>query len=76
MLLGLRLHMTGLQLLTYAFPGAVVELEQLFDLKVRIKSFFASIPDQCCKVCYMLGERKTSACGAVCKKFAGVILYP
>lgn len=54
----------------------VVDLDKLFDLKVRINSFFASIPEQCCKVCYILGERTTSACGAVCKKFSGVFLCP
>ena len=56
--------------------GTVVDLDELFGLKVRINSFFASIPDQCCKVCYILGERTTSACGAVCKKFSGVFLCP
>ena len=54
----------------------VVDLDKLFDLKVRINSFFASIPEQCCKVCYILGERTTSACGAVCKIFSGVFLCP
>jgi hypothetical protein len=55
----------------HAYAGVAANLDQLFGLKVRINSFFASIPDQCCKVCHILGERTTSTCGAVCKKFAG-----
>jgi hypothetical protein len=69
-----RVIMTDLQLLPYAYAGVVVDLDQLFGFKVRINSFLASIPDPCCKVCYILGERRTSTCGAVCKKFAGVML--
>ena len=53
-----------------------VDLDKLFGLKVKINSFFASIPDQCCKVCHILGERTPSACGKVCKKFAGVVFCP
>jgi hypothetical protein len=70
-----RRHAMGLQLIAYMYAGAVAHLDRLFGLKVKIHSFFASIPDQCCKVCYMLGERTTSTCGSVCRKFAGIILY-
>jgi superfamily II DNA helicase RecQ len=53
-----------------------VDLDKLFGLKVKINSFFASIPDQCCKVCHLLGERTPSACGKVCRTFAGVVFCP
>jgi hypothetical protein len=66
-----QMHTTDVELDAHAYAGAAGDLEQLFGLKVRINSFFASIPDQCCKVCYLLGERKPSSCGAVCNKFAG-----
>jgi len=51
-----------------------LKLKHVVDLKFRINAFISSFPQNCCKVCYMLGDRNFTTCGTVCSKVSGICI--
>jgi hypothetical protein len=53
---------------------SALNLEPVVDLKYHLLAFISSIPTECCKVCYILGDRSGNFCGVVCRKFSGLCI--
>ena len=56
-------------------PVVAPDLKKIVHLKFRINAFLSSFPENCCKVCYILGDRTFfTTCGYVCRKVSGICI--